>query len=245
MNARVFLGVLVAVLLGCAPSAGAAVERTVDAGALRATVTPDPWRIVFTDARGATVLGEVQRSDTGPTGTLGFRDATTSRWAHATRVVDERRDGTAYLATLATDDVLGRRIAVRVAPDGDGVVALEATVQGSGAAATGIAFDAPPGERHLGFGERSNAVDQRGRAVENYVAEGPYQEIERPLLTGFVPPPGFRPGDDATYFPIPWLLSTSKLHASGRAVPSPKRLGSSLVDSTPKPRVDSSHGIGK
>ena len=209
MNARVFLAGLVLLGSAVAPSAaGAAVERTVDAGALRATVTPDPWRVVFTDARGSMVLGEVTRSDGGPTGTLGFRDATTQRWAHATRVVDERRDGNAYLATLATDDVLGRRLTVRVAPDGEGIVALEATVQGTGAAGTGIAFDAPAGERHLGFGERSNAVDQRGRSVENYVAEGPYQPVERPLLTGFVPAPGFRPGDDATYFPIPWLLST-------------------------------------
>ena len=74
--------------------------------------------------------------------------------------------------------------------------------------ATGISFVAPPGERHLGFGERSNAVDQRGREVENYVAEGPYQEVERPFISGFVPPPGYHPRDDATYFPIPWLLST-------------------------------------
>ncbi len=211
MNVRVFWATLCAgVALAAAPAAAAvaAVSRDVDAGALRATVTADPWRIVFTDAGGTPVLGEVTRSDGGPTGTLGFRDATTSRWSHATRVVDERRDGGAYLATLATDDPLGRRLAVRVAPDGDGVVALEATVQGSGAAGTGIAFDAPPGERHLGFGERSNAVDQRGNAVENYVAEGPYQPVERPLLAGFVPPPGFRQGDDVTYFPIPWLLST-------------------------------------
>ena len=66
------------------------------------------------------------------------------------------------------------------------------------------------GERHLGFGERSNAVDQRGLEVENYVAEGPYQAVERPFIAGFVPPAGYHPRDDATYFPIPWLLSTPR-----------------------------------
>ena len=45
--------------------------------------------------------------------------------------------------------------------------------------------------------------------VESYVAEGPYQEVERPFIAGFVPPPGYRPRDDATYFPIPWLLSSA------------------------------------
>ena len=88
---------------------------------------------------------------------------------------------------------------------------VDASVQGGplvDVQATGISFVAPPGERYLGFGERSNAVDQRGNEVENYVAEGPYQEVERPFIAAFVPPPGYHPRDDATYFPIPWLLST-------------------------------------
>ena len=44
--------------------------------------------------------------------------------------------------------------------------------------------------------------------VENYVADGPYQPDERAFIGAFVPPPGFQPRDDATYFPMPWLLST-------------------------------------
>ena len=71
------------------------------------------------------------------------------------------------------------RADVRLERDGDGIVRLEATVTGPrGAEAVGIAFDAPAGERYLGFGERSNAVDQTGNEVENYVAEGPYQPGE-------------------------------------------------------------------
>ena len=95
---------------------------------------------------------------------------------------------------------------MRIAPDGDGELTVQASAEG--ATAMGVGFVAPPGERHLGFGERSNAADQRGNDVENYVAEGPYREIERPAITAFVPPPGYHPRDDATYFPIPWLLSS-------------------------------------
>jgi alpha-glucosidase len=75
--------------------------------------------------------------------------------------------------------------------------------------ATGIGFEAPATERYLGFGERSTGVDQRGREVENRVSDGPYQEHERPFIASFVPPAGFSDRDDATYFPMPWLLSTA------------------------------------
>ena len=74
----------------------------------------------------------------------------------------------------------------------------------------GIAFDARPGERYLGFGERSNAVDQRGREVESYVAEGAVRGGRAGARAGrSCRAWGFRPRDDATYFPMPWLLSTA------------------------------------
>jgi alpha-glucosidase (family GH31 glycosyl hydrolase) len=96
---------------------------------------------------------------------------------------------------------------VRVRRDAVGVIAVSA--RAPGASRMRIAFGARPGERYLGFGERSNAVDQRGREVENYVAEGPFEEDERVAVPAFVPEWGFHPRDDATYFPMPWLLSTS------------------------------------
>ena len=60
----------------------------------------------------------------------------------------------------------------------------------------------------FGFGERSNAVDQRGNTVESWAAEGPFQEDEWPGVETLVPPPGVRLRHDATYFPMPWLLSS-------------------------------------
>lgn len=189
-----------AVLLAGPVAASAQGDRTVTSGPLTATVTAEPWNLAFSDARGQAVLTEAQEG-------LGFRTAV-GRF-RATKVLEESRDGAAYRATLATNDPAGTTIEVRIAPDVDGVIALTATPKGAiGLERTGMAFAAPEGERYLGFGERNVAVDHRGLDVENYVSDGPYQPEERPLIAAFVPGPGFRPRDDSTYFPIPWLLST-------------------------------------
>jgi alpha-glucosidase len=170
---RTGLGVVVA-LLACVP-AQAQVDRVVRSGALTATVRAEPFGISF--------------------GTLD-QQATNA----GTRVVDERRDGGAWVGTLET----GAR--VRVAPDADGVIAV--VITGSLPLGVQARFAAVPGERFLGLGERSNAVDFRGQEVQNRVSEGPYQQVERPLVAGFVPPAGFNARDDATYYPMPWVLST-------------------------------------
>jgi sulfoquinovosidase len=199
----------IAVLATMLAAAPARAERAADAGALRAYVQGEPWRLHFGGAGRQAPLEESGGTGTGPVGALGFR--TPAGWFRATRVVDAHRDGNAYLATIQTTDPAGRTLALRLEPTAPGVIAADASVQGGPTAdvlATGVSFVAPPGERHLGFGERSNAVDQRGREVESYVAEGPYQQIEYPLIRAFVPPPGLREREDATYFPIPWLLST-------------------------------------
>ena len=177
-------------------SGAAAAERTVASGELRAVIATDPWDAGFVDAGGATVLDGVA---------LGYVRAGVAHTA--TRVTTESETGGEYRAQLATTDPLGA-ISVRIAPDADGVIALEAEGP-AGATSVTATFAARAGERYLGFGERSNAVDQRGNSVESYVADGPYQPEEHAGIAAFVPPPGFRPRDDATYFPIPWLLSTA------------------------------------
>src|SRR4051795_9800054 len=109
-------------------------------------------------------------------------------------------------STFATSD--GRTLEVRAARDAEGVVAL-AIAPPPDALATSVTFAARRGERYLGFGERSNALDQRGRDVEVFVGEGPYQPEERAPIAAFVPPWGYHPRDDATYFPMPWVLSSA------------------------------------
>ena len=191
-------------------AAPAALAQSVDAGSLRASATPDPWRLSFSSAAGASVLAEAPGTGSGPVGTLGF--STSSGWQRATRVISSQQQGAAWVAELETTDPGGRRLAVRLAPDGDGVIALTAEIANgstAGVTQTGISFLAAPGERFLGFGERSNAVDQRGNVVQSYVSDGPYTSADRPILSSFIPPAGWRARDDATYFPMPWLLSTA------------------------------------
>ena len=53
-----------------------------------------------------------------------------------------------------------------------------------------VSFATAPGERFLGFGERSDAVVRAGGDVDNRVTEGPYQDVESPFVAGFVPLPG-------------------------------------------------------
>ncbi len=207
-------GAVAAVLVTAVPAQAsgepATAPRVVESGSLAAHVDADPWRLELADGAGALVLSEAGGTGPGPTGKLGFRTSA-GTWFRATRVLLSGRDGAAYTAKLATTDPLGRTLAVRIEPDAEGVIRLESRVEGlllGDVNGSGIAFNAAPGERYLGFGERSNAVDQRGNTVESYVAEGPYQPQERPIIAAAVPPPGYRPRDDATYFPIPWLLST-------------------------------------
>jgi alpha-glucosidase (family GH31 glycosyl hydrolase) len=130
-------------------------------------------------------------------------------WFRGRRVLSVRREGSVLRARVATTDPAGRVLAVRVAPDAQGVLSLRVAVEGRpGVEAVRVAFRARAGERYFGFGERSNAVDQRGRTVESYVSDGPYRLQDFPLVSPVIPAPGFRERADATYFPIPWLLST-------------------------------------
>src|SRR3954453_14220111 len=198
------LAALTAAVLTLVLPATAMGDSTVASGPLKATVEADPWHLSLTDG-GRRVLDEARATGPALAGTLGYSSG--GAWFHATRVTSESATANSYEADLATTNPLGK-IHVRVEPDASGVIALTATAP-AGSSEVGISFDAREHERYLGFGERSNAVDQRGQTIENYVAEGPYQQAERPAIAGFVPQPGYRPRDDATYFPIPWLLSTA------------------------------------
>jgi alpha-glucosidase (family GH31 glycosyl hydrolase) len=190
-------------------TASAAAAPGVDAAPLRVRVSADPWRITFTDARGEPVLVEAADRSPTPAGPLGFRTA--AGWVHATGARSVRRAGRGLVATVDTTDPGGRRLEVRIAPAGAGVVSLVMGITGGpldDVEALGMGFEAAPGERFFGFGERATAVEHRGRVVEHYVADGPYQAEERSFIGLFVPKPGFRERDDATYYPVPWLLSS-------------------------------------
>ncbi len=194
------------VAISAGPAPAIALTPSVNSGAIHAVVHENPWSVGFTDATGAAILSELPGGQVGSNaGALGFSSA--GQWFHATRATGGHMDGNAYVAMLATDDPLQRTISVRVEPAANGIVRVSADGP-SGVDQMGIGFAGQPGERFTGFGERSDAVVRSGGTVNNYVAEGPFQPIEEPAIAGFVPAPGYDSRPDATYFPIPWALSS-------------------------------------
>ena len=140
---------------------------------------------------------------------------------HATRVESSDNEGDSYVATIATSDP-DRKLELVATAEADGVIQITVKpVSTDGVQALGIGFVAEQEERFVGFGERGNAVDQNGSrdhhyggpeyrgALEHYVSDGPYyNDVEYGLMGELLPPPGTRFRPDATYFPIPWLLSS-------------------------------------
>ena len=198
MSRRSLLGLAVA--LACAPPAGAA---TVSSGPLSAAIGEHPWHLVFKQ-RGGRSLEEA------PSAALAFH--TPAGWMHATQVVSMRHSGHGLVSVVATSDPAGRQVEVRIEAAGDGALFLRAKVRGDAdqtdVDAMRIGFASPSSERFFGFGERSDVVDQRGRDVENYVSDGPWPADDYGLAQVTIPPQGFRARSDATYYPVPWLLSS-------------------------------------
>ena len=180
--------VAAAVAAAAAPAAANAAQVTVDAGALRARVSDAPLAVRWTDADRSTVLE------------LRGLTADGERAAEASGLRSENG-----AARMTARTPAGRTVELEIAPAGDGIVRLR---MAASASQSGVAFAAEPGERFVGFGERSNAVDHAGKEVENYVSDGPYRQEDRNYVKATTPPWGDRPRDDATYFPIPWALSS-------------------------------------
>jgi len=233
-SAIVFM--LAASLSACSTSTSnpATPEWTVDADSLKMRVTESPWNMTFFDGDGNPVLVEHAGTDEGPTGSLAMHlgppplgngqqsalpplvDGAPSTppmretgWVHAVAVESSRYEAESYIATLTTSDP-SRKLELVAKPEADGVITI--TVEPSsadGVQALGIGFVAEQGERFVGFGERSNAVDQAGWDLEHYVADGPYYDGQEYAIMGdLLPECGTRWRPDTTYFPIPWLLSS-------------------------------------
>ena len=111
------------------------------------------------------------------------------------------------MATLRTATGRAVELAAHAARD-DVLEVMLSTEEPETVEALGIAWSCTRQERWLGFGERSESFLRGEGDVECYVGEGPYQAYEYPFLEQTVPPWGLRQRRDATYFPLPWLLST-------------------------------------
>lgn len=195
------------------PATPPASGTVIDSGALSARIEADPFRLVFEGANG-TALAGAPSPDPAAIGTIGFHDG--AAWRQATRVLSVHgRIGRGPVdLVLATDDPAGRRLRLRLAAAADGMIEAKMrleTAPGAGGevVALGAAWQARDGERFFGLGERADALEHGGSDVESYVSDGPYREDEYEGIGALLPPPGFRRRLDATYFPIPWVLSSA------------------------------------
>ena len=198
-----------AIVLVLAPAAAHAETVMVGSGSLRAQVETDPWSLTFVDQAGREVVAESRAMP------VGYR--TSTGWFGANGTATLVRDGEAIVAEVGTatssplGQIPGQPVRVRIAPGARGTITVEVTPLAPGAGtALGIGFAAGTTERFYGLGERPERVDHRGAdRVETFVADGPYYpDAERAVLSAFVPPQGYRDRNDATYFPIPWVLSS-------------------------------------
>lgn len=185
-------------LSSAAPASASNTPIVSTAGDLKAVVTAPvggDWSVRFSDGSGA-VVASVDRD------AIGLETAAGRVLADQVVSVD------GGIVELGTPDP-AVTATVSVTPDGDGVFAV--SVAGHGDGVTGVSLDlkAPSGERYLGLGERSNAVNHRGNSVLNRVMDGPYTESQAEIVRTFVPEPGLGKRPDSTYYPIPWVLSTS------------------------------------
>lgn len=217
-----------------APAAGA--TTVLRSGALRAEVSADPFSIAFVDAKDgerlATVPGgqpldrfaglgfsaDLRRAIVG-NAYFGYEIQATGPmpWFHATRLTRAVADGPGRLTLdVATDDPGGTHLQVVLAAATDGVIRVHAGPRpGSGplasfATTTGAAFSAESGREHfMGFGSRSNRVDQTGNMVFDWAEEGPFSSGDHDaLIKGLLPDFTFPTGPTATNFPMPWLVSS-------------------------------------
>ncbi len=196
---------------GCSRSRRAPGRPRSPAGALRAEISEQPWGVALTDARGRPVLSEHPGSGPGPSGTLGFRTA--GVWRHATRVLSSSRDGNAYVARLATTDPLRRSERAGGARRGR---------RDRAARRRWPARRWRRGARHRVPRPRGRALPrlrralQRGRPARQRASRTTWPRARTSPRSGRSSPRSCRrgassPRDDATYFPIPWLLSTARL----------------------------------
>jgi alpha-glucosidase (family GH31 glycosyl hydrolase) len=191
------------------PSAARAADVVVRAGQLAAEISLDPWQLRFVDRQRGELLSEHPALGPQPSGPLGFRTA--AGWMHALRAVSRERSRGRVSLLLETSDPEGRRMRVEVRRAGLGVIAVKAGLETGpdpSVEALGVGWQAPVGERYFGLGEHSTGVDFRGQTIESWSGEGPFQSDELPLAAVLIPPAGFRARADATYFPMPWMLSS-------------------------------------
>ena len=126
-------------------------------------------------------------------------------WQKADRIVFDVRDQSDRARTI-----------IAIGPFYDGAVRIAAATQPGNEAddidRMAFTFQSPSDEAYLGFGERFNRLDQRGKKIESWLEEGGIEPGSlRPLIEALFPeatPEWVLPsGEDGSYAPIPFFLS--------------------------------------
>src|SRR3954471_22973683 len=193
-----------------------ATSTTVVSGPLTVRVTHNPFaievmqsgRTVLRSAPGALAfaVGPAVRAQT-PVASYGvFAEA--KQWIPATSAV---RIGENRLRVATLDPTRAFDVALNTVASG--VIELNARLSNPvGVAGTSAAFHREAGERYLGFGERSDSVDQTGKVVEGWNEEGPFsagaaRPVADPIMgEAWQGPPPFGP---ASNFTMPWFVARS------------------------------------
>lgn len=198
---------------------------SITSGPLTAHVRTSPFGIDFTFA-GEPVLAGFGGATTGRYSSLSFsRDPVppwggqpdqpdSGTWRHSTELLSWRREGGSLHLVVGSDDPSGCALAVRLEPACEGSIRVSAEPSGpggsadTGATSMAAAFTSAADEHFLGFGERENAVDQAGKTVESWAVEGAFNSPDLPFVPIATPPWAISGREDATYFPMPWSLSS-------------------------------------
>ena len=202
-----------------ASAAATSGTRVVRSGGLVATITYRPFAINVTQD-GVPVL-QTSKGGAGPlafalgagvaaqTPTAGYgviADAPVA-WVTAT-FAEPQRDGSLL---VHTNDPL-HWFRVLLTSPAEGVIDLNATLSNPvGVLMTGASFTNDARQKFLGFGERSDSVDQTGRTVEQWNEEGPFsggmfRPVTDPVLgKQWQGPPPFGPSSN---FTMPWTISS-------------------------------------
>lgn len=126
-------------------------------------------------------------------------------WAVVDRLEEHSGPGLPWRGRLTGGDgTPTARLEVVAGPDATVTVTVVAAT-----GAVGQDFLALPGEQWCGLGERSDRWLVARGVVQLYVGEGPYQPEEYELISLVLPAWALRNRRDASYFPLPWVLSTT------------------------------------
>ena len=166
--------------------AGPPGDQQISLAGLTLVVRANPWQLSLLDPNGQTLWDEDLNQ------TVGFttQDGQVRRAQRLTSFTQPTPDAVRLVAE--TDDPAGGSITIEVNALITGALRMTITPDASVSAASMLgAFTTPPDERYVGFGERFDGVNQRGRTVDVWA--------EDRRVAGY---------GASTYAPIPLLLSS-------------------------------------